>query len=39
LSLYSDLLKPGDYRLRLEGTPPQGSAVKGEIPFRVERRR
>jgi hypothetical protein len=39
LSLYSDLLKPGDYRLRLDGTPPQGRVVRSEIPFRVEGRR
>ena len=39
LGLYSDLLASGDYHLRLEGTPPQGPTVTGEIPFRVERQR
>lgn len=34
----SDLLKPGDYRLRLEAVEAGGSAVPaGEIPFRVKR--
>jgi hypothetical protein len=37
LSLYSDLLAPGDYRLRLEATPAQGRTAS-EVPFRVERR-
>ena len=37
LGLFSDLLAPGDYRLRLEAMPAQGHAA-GEIPFRVARR-
>lgn len=38
LGLYSDLLPPGDYRLRLEAVPANGGSAS-EIPFRVERRR
>ncbi len=38
LGLYSDLLPPGDYRLRLQAMPANGGSAS-EIPFRVERRR
>lgn len=36
--LYSDLLEPGTYRLRLEGSEAGGRAAPaGEIPFRIRR--
>ena len=37
LSLRSDLLEPGAWRLALEGRPPGGRAASHEIPFRVTR--
>lgn len=38
ISLYSTLLEPGDYTLRLEGVQGGRVAPAGAIPFRVERR-
>lgn len=35
--LYSDLLQPGAYRLRLEGLKEGRATSAGEIPFRVRR--
>lgn len=35
--LYSDLLRPGAYRLRLEGMADGRAAPAAEIPFRVQR--
>lgn len=35
--VYSDLLKPGEYRLSLEGVDEGQAVAAGEIPFRVRR--